>query len=55
MDEEKAKKYLAEESEIIKTGKGFINRIVNEIDIENIETWVSTTKLPMYDGFPFYA
>ena len=46
---EVAQIYYDEEQKIIKTGKGFTNKIVHELTKNGVDQWVSITKLPLYD------
>jgi PAS domain S-box-containing protein len=48
-DEEDAKKYFEEEQQLIKSGKGFIDKINENTDENGNKFWTSVTKLPIYD------
>ena len=48
-DDEAAKKYYNEEMEIIKTGKGFVDKVTNKMMDDGKELWSSTSKMPLYD------
>ncbi|NJK86201.1 MAG: PAS domain-containing protein, partial [Bacteroidales bacterium] len=47
--QESAQVFYDEEQEIIKSGKGYINKIVHELTKNGVDQWVSTTKMPLYD------
>ncbi len=48
-DSEIAQKYYDEEMEIIKTGKGFVDKIAHEVMENGHEQWSSTSKMPLLD------
>ena len=48
-DDEAAQRYYNEEMEIIKTGKGFIDKVTNKVMDNGQEQWSSTSKMPLYD------
>jgi PAS domain S-box-containing protein len=48
-ESEVAQKYYDEEMEIIKTGKGFVDKIFHEVMENGHEQWSSTSKMPLYD------
>ncbi|MBN2213230.1 MAG: PAS domain-containing protein [Bacteroidales bacterium] len=48
-DKETAQKYYEEEKNIIKTGKGFVDKVIHEVMENGYEQWSSTSKMPLYD------
>ncbi len=48
-EKETAQKYYDEEMEIIKTGKGFIDKVKHEVMEKGHEQWSSTSKMPLFD------
>ncbi|MBN2612354.1 MAG: PAS domain S-box protein [Bacteroidales bacterium] len=49
IEKETAKNYYEEEQEIIKTGKGFVDKVVHEVFENGHEQWSSITKMPLID------
>ena len=48
-ESETVRKYYEEEMEIIKTGKGFIDKVIHEVMENGYEQWSSTSKMPLLD------
>jgi len=49
IDEETAQTYYDEEQDIIKTRRGFVNKIVREVFENGMTQWSSITKMPLMD------
>ncbi len=49
--EKNARRYFSEEQEIIKNGRGFVDKLRQGIDEHGNELWTSVTKLPMFDKY----
>jgi len=48
-ESEAAQKYYDEEMQIIKTGKGFVDKVFHEVMENGHEQWSSISKMPLYD------
>ncbi len=49
VDKDTAQKYYDEEQKIIRTGKGFIDKVIHEVFDNGHEQWSSITKMPLID------